>query len=256
MKRIVSEMQSTNELFRHRLSLRTFLRPVGFSSLALFLLFIFSTVSPSASVSHQSMAVQVHAATRQVADTSSYADIVIVVDNINEIQSHDPVGARFIAAQMLVDQAQPGNRIGVVRIPSSDNPSSVKLRDLTTIQTGNDRNTLKQVLTQGFFGPVDPSPTAYLVPALQTASQMLLAAQDNNGKYIIILTDSIAQSGDQEPCSSAPDQYHHWFCEIPTLQSHHISVILFAFTTPGHEAELQPTRHYLEQHKAIVLQVG
>jgi hypothetical protein len=243
-------------MFPHRLSLLAFLRPVGFSSPILFLLFVSSPASAYASVSHQSVVVQVHAATRQVADTSSYADTVMVVDNINEIKSHDPAGARFIAAQMFVDQARPGNRIGVVRIPSSDNPSSVKLRDLTTIQTGNDRTTVKQVLTQRFLGPVDPGPTAYFVPALQTASQMLLSAKDNNRKYIIILTDSMAQSGDRERCSSAPDQYHQWFCEIPKLASHDISFILFGFTTPGREAELQPTRQYLEQHGGTVLQVG
>ena len=254
MTHIVSEMQNTNELFQHRLSLQSFLRPVGFSSLILFLLFIFSTVSSSASVFPQSMVV--HPATRQVAVTSSHADIVIVVDNINEIKSHDPAGARFWAAQMFVDQPQPGNRIGFVRIPSSDKPSPLKLLDLTTIQNDNDRNTVKHVLTQSFFGPLDPGPTAYFVPAFQTASQMLLSAQDNNRKYIIVVTDSIAQSGDQEPCSSASDQYHQWFCEIPKLESHDISVILLGFTTPGSGAELQPTRRYLEQHGGIALQVG
>jgi hypothetical protein len=254
MKRVVSKTQRTAELFRHRLSLWAFLRLAGFSSLLLFLLFTSSTVSPPASLSHQNTVV--HAVKRQAAITSSYADIVIVVDNINEIESRDPTGARFWAAQMFVDQAQPGNRIGVVRIPSSDKPSPVKLLDLTTIRNDHDRNTIKQLLTQSSFGPVDPGPTAYFVPALQTASQMLLSAQDSNSKYIILITDSMAQSGDQEPCSSASGQYHQWFCEIPKLESHNISVILFGFTTPGHEVELQPTRQYLEQHGGIVLQVG
>src|SRR5205823_4665262 len=104
--------------------------------------------------------------------------------------------------------------------------------------------------------PVDPGPTAYFVPALQTASKVLLSARDNNSKYIILITDSKAQSGDREFCSSVPDRYHQWFCEISKLESHNISVILFGFTTPGSEAELQPTRQYLEQHGGIVLQVG
>ena len=254
MKHIVSEMQSRTELFRHSLSFRAFLRSVGFSSLILSLLFIFSTGSPSASASHQSKVV--YPALRLVIDTSSHADIVIMVDNINEIKSYDPVGARFIAGQMFVNQAQPGNRIGVVRVPSSDKPSPVKLLDLTTLQNGAIRNTVKHALTQSFFGSLDPGPTAYFVPALKTADQMLLSAHDNNRKYVFIMTDALAQSGDQEPCPSASDQYHQWFCEIPTLVSHHISVILFAFMTPGREAEVQPTRQYLQQHGGIALLVG
>jgi von Willebrand factor type A domain len=246
--------QRTSDLFWHRQSLRAFLSPVGCASLLLFLSFIFNNGSASVSASYQSTVV--HTALRLAADTSSNADIVLVIDNTNEIKSHDPTGARFWAAQMFVDQVQPGNRIGVERITSSDKSSPVKVLNLTTIQNGNDRHTIKQMLTQSFFGPIDPGPTAYFVPALQTATQMLLSTQDNHRKYVIVMTDSLAQTGDQEPCSSAPDQRHQWFCEIPIVESHNISVILFSFTTPGREAELQPTRHYLEQHGAIVLQVG
>jgi hypothetical protein len=132
----------------------------------------------------------------------------------------------------------------------------VKLLDLTTLQNGSIRNTVKHTLTQSFFGPIDPGPTAYFVPALKTADQMLLSAHDTNRKYVIIMTDAIAQAGDQEPCPSASDQYHQWFCEIPTLESHNISVIFFAFMTSGSQRELQPTRQYLQQHGGTVLQVG
>ena len=94
------------------------------------------------------------------------------------------------------------------------------------------------------------------MPAFQTASQMLLSAQDTNPKYIIVMTDSLAQSGDQEPCPAASDQYHQWFCEIPKLEAQSISLILFGFTTPGNEAEFQPTEQYLQKHGARALQVG
>ncbi len=254
MKGIVSQMQRTTELFRQRRSLRTLLRLVGFSSLLVCSLFLFRTDPSSASVPQHSRVV--HTVTRQAGITSSHVDLVLVVDNINEIQAHDPTGARFRGAQMFVDQASAGDRIGVVRIPSSDRPSSVKLLDLTTIHNGNDRNTVKHVLTQSFFGSIDPGPTAYFVPAFETASQMLLTAQDKNPKEIIVLTDSLAQAGDQEPCAAAPDQYHQWFCEIPKLEAHTISVIFFSFTIPGNEAELQPMRQYLKQHGGIVFQVG
>lgn len=153
MKRFVSQTRITTDLLRHRPSLGASLRRVAFASLSLFLLFIFSTGSPSVSASHQSRAV--NSSMQLVAITSSRADIVLIVDNINEIKAHDPTGARFLATQMFVDQAQPGNRIGVVRIPSSDSFSTVKLLNLTTIQNGNDRNTIKHVLTQSFFGPID-----------------------------------------------------------------------------------------------------
>jgi hypothetical protein len=250
LKRILSETQSTTQSFPHNLSLGAFLRTVGLSSLIVFSLFIFSTVWP---VVYNKIA---YTLAPQAAKISSSADIAIVVDNINEIGSHDPTGARFIAAQMFVDQAQSGDRIGVVRIPRSNSSAAIKLLDLTTIQNSDDRNTIKQVLTQRFFGPVNPSSRAYFVPAFQKASQMLLSAQDNNSKYMIILTDSVAQSGDQTSCSSASGRYHQWFCEIPKLKSQNISVIFVCFTIPGHEAELQPTRQYLQRYGAIVLQVG
>jgi hypothetical protein len=182
--------------------------------------------------------------------------MVIVVDNISAIQSHDPNGARFQWAQILVDQAPAGDRIGIIRIPSSDNASPVKLLDLTTIHTENERNMVKHMLTQRFFGPVDPGPTAYFVPALQTASQMLLSAQDTNAKAIIVLTDSLAQSGDQEPCPAASDPYHQWFCQIPKLEAQRISLMLFGFTTPGNEAEFQPTQQYLQKQGASAFQAG
>src|SRR5205085_989590 len=76
MKRMVSETQRTTQLFRRRLSLRAFLRRIGFSSLILFLLCIFSIISSSASVFRQPLVV--HAVTRQVAAISTYADIAIV----------------------------------------------------------------------------------------------------------------------------------------------------------------------------------
>lgn len=250
MKRIISKMQITADLLWHRPSLRS----IGFVSLILCLLFLFNTGFLSVSASYQQMAV--HHPIQLPALTSSHTDIVLVVDNINEIKLHDPTGARFWAAQMFVDQAQPGNHIGVVRVSSSDISSPVNLLDMTNIQSVNDKNTVKHVLTQSFFGSVDPGPTAYFAPALQTASQMLLSTQDTNRKYIIIMTDSLAQSGDQEPCPSVADPYHQWFCEVPRLQAQNISVIFFGFTIPGRESEIKPTQQYLEQHGGIVLQVG
>lgn len=253
MKHIFFKMKSAISLFHHKLSPRVFLRLAGIASLLLLTPFIFSNGLSYASIFHQSI---MKRSNMQLVTNTSYSDIVFVIDNINEIQSYDQRGARFRAAQMIVDQVRPGNRVGIVRITSSDKPSPTKLLGLTSIQNSNDRSTIKRILTPNYFGPIDPGPIAYFVPPLQTASQMLLSTQDNNRKYIIIMTDSLAQSGDQEPCSSASDQFHEWFCVIPTLVSQHISVILYSFAIPGHEAKLQPTRQYLQQHGAVVLEVG
>lgn len=254
MKRVFSEMQEIIQLSRLRLSLPSTQRMVGLSSLLACLLLLFSTFSSSTPAFQQRLAV--YAGTRQPSVASVHLDMVIVVDNIGEIQSHDPMGARFQGAQMLVDRAPAGDRIGIVRIPSSDKPSPVKVLDLTTIYNANERNTVKHMLTQRFFGPFDPGPTAYFVPAFQTASQMLLSVQDTNPKSIIVMTDSLAQSGDQEPCPAASGQYHQWFCEIPKLLAHRISLMLFGFTTPGNEAGFQAIRQYLQKQGAIALLVG
>jgi hypothetical protein len=264
MKHIFSAMQETTALSRRRFSLGLLLRIIGLLSLFVGLLFLFSThspsppspspPSPSASAFHQRPAAQ--AVTQQATVAPLHTDMVIVVDNTNQIQAHDPTSARFRGAQMFVNHAQVGDRIGIVRIPSVSHPSPVKVSDLTTIHNDNERSTLRHMLTQRFFGPVDPGPSAYFVPALQTASHMLLSAQDTNPKYLIMLTDSLAQSADQEPCPAASDQYHQWFCEIPKLKAQRISVIFYGYTTPDHQTEFQATRQYLQQHGGIALQVG
>jgi hypothetical protein len=155
---------------------------------------------------------------------------------------------------MFVNQAQFGSSIGVVRITNSNKATMVM--NLTPIQNNNDKKTVRQVLKQSFFGAVDPGPIAYFVPALQVASQMFLSAQANDHKYIFVMTDSQAKSGDIESCPSAPDQFRQWLCEIPTLQSEEISVILFGFTTPTNLAMPQSMQRYLEQYGGMALQVG
>jgi hypothetical protein len=254
MKHSGSEIGSISERLLHGRSLQVLLKPVGFVSLLLVLSFIFSSGSLSALASSQSTARRTPVQPPLAA--SSHVDIVLIIDNVGGIKAHDPAGARFLAAQMFVNQAQLGSRVGVVRITSSGKPSPTKLLNLTTIQNDNDKKVVRQVLKQSFFGAVDPSPTAYFVPALQTASQMLLSAQDNNHKYIVVMTDSLAQSGDQASCLPAPDQFHQWLCEIPTLQKEEISVILFGFTTPTNQAMSQLMQQYLKQYGGMALQVG
>jgi hypothetical protein len=186
--------------------------------------------------------------------TFSQADIVFVIDNVGEINTFDPTGARFIAAQMFVNEAQFGSSIGVVKVTSSN--KAAVLLNLTPIHTVNDKTTVRKALKQSLFGFVDPSPVAYFVPALQAASQMFLSVQANDHKYIVLMTDSQAQSGDIESCSSTHDQFHQWFCEIPTLKSEDISVILFGFTTPSNQSMPSSTQQYLQRYGGMALQVG
>src|SRR5438045_2810367 len=70
----------------------------------------------------------VHAATTrhlQAPASASYADTVLVMDNVNHIRDHDLQGYRFDAAQLYVDLAPSGDEIGLVEITSS--PASTSL---------------------------------------------------------------------------------------------------------------------------------
>lgn len=254
MKHSVLKVRYISELYKR--FIQVFLRSAGFVCLLLVLPFMFSSGSQFALAASLSTArsnppfppVQ----PQDVA--SSHVDIVLVIDNVGEIKTYDPAGARFLAAQMFVNQAQLGSSIGVVKITSSNKATT--LLNLTPIQNDNDKKTVRQVLKQSFFGAVDPGPSAYFVPAFQTASQMFLSTPANDHKYIVVMTDSQAQSGDSESCTSAPDQFHQWFCDIPTLQSQNISVILFGFTTPANLAMPQSMQQFLQQHGGTALQVG
>jgi hypothetical protein len=256
MKHIVLKVRFISELSFNKRFQQVFLRSAGFVCLLLVLPFMFSSGSQFALAASQTSArpIPPFPPVQPLETVSSHVDIVLVIDNVGEIKTYDPAGARFLAAQMFVNQAQLGSSIGVVEITNSNQATA--LLNLTPIQNDNDKKTVRQVLKQSFFGAVDPGPAAYFVPALQTASQMLLSTQANDHKYIVVMTDSLAQSGDSEPCASAPDQFHQWFCEIPTLQSEEISVILFGFTTPTNLAMPQSMPRYLEQYGGTALQVG
>lgn len=250
MKHIVSKVQDTSVLFFHRRFRQVFLRSIGFVGLLLALPFFFSSGSQFALASYKSTA-------RPIPPQDlafSHVDIVFIVDNVGQISTYDPAYARFLAAQMFVNQAQYGSSIGVVKITSSN--KAAKILNLTLIQNSNDKTTIRQVLKQSIFGAVDPIPVAYFVPAFQAASQMFHSAQPNDDKYIVVLTDSQAQSGDTESCAPAPDQFHKWLCEIPTLKSENISVILFGFTTPSNQAMSRSMQQYLEHYGGMALQVG
>jgi hypothetical protein len=176
------------------------------------------------------------------------------MDNVNHISNYDPNGDRYSAAQLFVNLAPIGDRIGIVRITSSPTPR--KILDLQGIRNSSDKELLKSKLSSNFFGSVDPNPTAYFTPALQAAGGMLGLAPRTDLKYVVIFTDAVALSGDQNACLASPDSFHNWFCEVGTLEQQGIFVVLFGFTTPGSEVDLLPIRQYIGAHGGTVLQVS
>jgi hypothetical protein len=185
---------------------------------------------------------------------TSAVDIVIVMDNVSHISNSDPRGDRYSAAQLFVNLAPIGDRIGVVSITGSPTPR--KILDLQDLRNSSDKELINSKLSSNFFGPVDANPTAYFTPALQAAGDMLGLAPRTDLKYAIIFTDAVALSGDQNACPASPDSFHNWFCEVGTLEQQGISVVLFGFTTPGSEADLLPTTQYIGAHGGVVLQVS
>jgi len=180
------------------------------------------------------------------------------MDNVSQIAVHDPNGDRFPAAQLFVDLAQPGDRIGTVKISSSLTPEQTSGYHGLMNMDANGKSEIKHILTSQVFGDVEgkgrTDVPAYITPALQTAEKMLISSPSNNRRYVIMVTDAVALSGDQNNCSGAPPN-HNWFCAIHDLTNQHISFITLGFTKPGSEAALTPTRDYIEANGGTVLQV-
>ncbi len=187
------------------------------------------------------------------APTTPVVDAVFVVDNVNFISYYDPRGDRFAAAQLFVGLAPPGSRVGIVKITSSTNPKTIL--NLQDIKSSSDRKLIESRLSSTFFGAVDRNPTAYFIPALQKAGNMLRQALATDRKYVIVITDELALSGDRNDCPASTDAYHNWFCEVNLLEKQGVSVILLGFTKPAGEGSLLPTKQYIEAYSGTVLPV-
>ncbi len=195
-----------------------------------------------------------HAAAPRSSESSLYTDTVIIMDNIDQIGIHDPGGYRFTAAQLYVNLAPSGDNIGLVKIPYSPDQDS-KILNLRSMDSDGKKQ-VNQAL--GSFGPVDHShKIAYFTPALKAAGDILKqTGSDQNRKYIVLVTDAVALSGDQNPCpASAGQLYHNWFCTAGDLEAQGIHLILLGFTRQGDEAALTPTKNYIENHGGTVLQI-
>ncbi len=180
-------------------------------------------------------------------------DVVIVMDNVDQIATYDPQSKRFQAAQLLVNMISSGNEVGIVRITSTDKP--VPVLPLQALHTREDRDRVNNLLTENSFGPVDTTPVAYFTPALEMAGNMLISSPASHRKVILIFTDALAFSGDQNACMGSPDAYHHWFCEIKSLNQQGIVVSLLGFTTADNEAILRPVQRFFKAQGGLTLPV-
>ncbi len=221
----------------------------GYFSLVAITIFMFITgimyfTNASSSVAHANNIQQLASA--------SYADTVLVMDNVNHIHDHDMPGYRFDAAQLFVDLAPLGDEIGLVKITSSSTPNPPPILPLQPVIGG--RTQIKTAIQSIQAGGVDMNSTAYFTPALQAADTALKASPAGHRKYVIIITDSLALSGDPNAGCGAPLN-QQWLCEVDTLESHGISVVLLGFTPPGRDDEFLTTETALQAHKASAIKM-
>lgn len=187
------------------------------------------------------------------ASTAPVVDAVIVIDNVNLISAYDPHSDRFAAAQLFVSLAPLGSHIGIVRITGSSTPKT--LLNLQAINSSSERNAVEGKLSDKYFGAVATSPVAYFTPALRTAANMLGRFPASDRKYVILITDELAYSGDSNLCLASPDVYHNWFCEVNLLHEQKVPVVLLAFTSVGLGGSLAPEKQYIEARGGMVLPV-
>lgn len=173
-------------------------------------------------------------------------DAVIVMDNVDLITHYDPQGDRFKAAQLFASMLPLGSELGIVRITSTSGP--VRMLDLQALHTSSGRTLAMNTLTAHTFGPADRTPVAYFEPALEMAGNMLHARPASDRKLILIITDALALSGDQNACASSSDAYHNWFCTVAVLTQQEITVALVGFTPPENTTMLQPVQQFFAAH--------
>lgn len=181
-------------------------------------------------------------------------DTVIVMDNVNLITKYDPEGDRYRAAQLFASMLSLDSEVGIVRVTSNLDP--VRMLTLQTLHTSGDRTVVMNTLTSTTFGPVDPTPVAYFTPALEMAGNMLRAKPAGDRKLIVIFTDALAFSGDQNACAGSPDAYHLWFCTVTVLAQQGITAALVGFTSPGNTSTLQPVQQFFAAHGGISVPVS
>jgi hypothetical protein len=183
-----------------------------------------------------------HASTR--AQVTSHTDTVLVMDNVDKIEQHDPSGYRFDAAQLYVDLAPPGDRIGLVEITGSPaNPPSFPMIDATDPAA---KQTIKAEIQQIRKNGVDTRQTAYFTSALKAAGKLLSPPIQGHSRNINIITDALAFSGDTDTSCGAPT-HQQWICEVASLESQGISVSLLTFTPAGREDEFAQTSTALKE---------
>lgn len=222
--------------------------------LLLLLILVVLIVGPGTwSYNRNLFAAAITPASPRIAPTTPPVDAVIVMDNVDQISTFDPRGDRFKAAQLFVSLLPSGDEVGVVGITSTPNPRRVLA--LQALQTSRDKALVNNALSENSFGPVDPTPIAYFTPALQMAGSMLLTGATSHRKLLLIFTDALAFSGDQNACDISPDANYNWFCTVQNLEQQGISVALVGFTTPGSTANLQAIQKFFTAQRGFMLSI-
>lgn len=260
MRFILSERGLTDQLYARRRGVLVFLLLILVAFSAGILIWSYNVYSHAAGANST-----VQRAESQVANPTSVhslnltakpidlVDVVIVMDNVDKIATYDPQSKRYKAAQLFVNMTSIGDEVGIVRITSTDEP--IPVLPLQALQTYKGQEHVKNLLTEKSFGPVDTNPVAYFTPALEMAGNMLMSGPTNHRKAILIFTDALAFSGDQNACNSSPDSYHNWFCEIQSLKQQGIVVSLVGFTTTENKAMLQPVQQFFTTQEGFALPV-
>jgi hypothetical protein len=88
------------------------------------------------------------------------------------------------------------------------------------------------------------------------AGDMLGAKPASDHKLIVIFTDALAFSGDQQACASASDAYHLWFCTVEGLAQQKIAVSLVGFAPAGDTATLQPVQQFFAAYGGFTAPVS
>lgn len=127
--------------------------------------------------------------------TSSNLDVILVIDNSGSMKSSDSDGLRWSAAQLFVDLATAGDRIGAIRFSDEvELLGKAKNGDLTPMGSETSREELIQALSS-----YNPDGETNMNAALRSAENLLANNDIGNKKVIVFLTDGKPYPESQRP---------------------------------------------------------
>lgn len=122
-------------------------------------------------------------------------DVVLLIDNSGSMEGNDPAGLRWSAAQLFVDLANPGDRVGALAFATDVQPlGGAAAGGLTRIQDSRSRETLKRSLA-----PRAPEGATNMEAALRQALELLRGDAGGNRPMVVFLTDGRPEPEAQRP---------------------------------------------------------